>query len=135
MTIATLNAVHPAAIFHRPRSAAIGHTLRPFGIVVCDTAAGARYGQADSVPTGCGFGRDATVHLTSSGVRVVGTDAWSWDAPFSHTAARYAATKDARIIWEGHKSCREIGYCQIEKLGQRDQVPAAGFTVACFPVK
>ena len=29
----------------------------------------------------------------------------------------------------------EIVYCQIEKLGQLDQVPAAGFTVACFPVK
>ena len=75
------------------------------------------------------------MYLTSRGVRVVGTDAWSWDAPFNATAARYAQTKDPKIIWEGHKSGREIGYCQIEKLGQLDQLPPHGFTVACFPVK
>jgi kynurenine formamidase len=113
----------------------IGHTLKPLDIVVVNTAAGARYGQPDYVPSGCGFGRDATVHMTSQGVRVVGTDAWSWDAPFSYTAQRYAQTKNPKIIWEGHKSGREIGYCQIEKLGQLDQLPATGFTVACFPVK
>lgn len=115
--------------------ARIGHVLRPLDIVVCNTAAGARYGQPDYVPSGCGFGRDATVHLTSRGVRVVGTDAWSWDAPFVHTAQRFASSRDPKIIWEGHKSGREIGYCQIEKLGNLEQLPATGFTVACFPVK
>lgn len=113
----------------------IGHELKPYDIVLCNTAAGAKYGQPDYVPTGCGFGRDATVWLTSRGVRVVGTDAWSWDAPFVHTAKKYAETKDPKIIWEGHKSGREIGYCQIEKLGNLDQLPSNGFMVACFPVK
>lgn len=115
--------------------ARIGHTLSPLDIVVCNTAAGGRYGQADYVPSGCGFGREATLYLTSRGVRVVGTDAWSWDAPFGATAARYAKSHDARIIWEGHKSGREIGYCQIEKLANLDKLPATGFRVACFPVK
>ena len=68
-------------------------------------------------------------------LRVVGTDAWSWDAPFVHTAKRFAASGDASIIWEGHKSGREIGYCQIEKLANLEQLPATGFTVICFPVK
>ena len=113
----------------------IGHALKPLDIVVCNTAAGARYGHPDYVPTGCGFGREATLHLTSRGVRVVGTDAWSWDAPFIHTAQRYAETKDPTIIWEGHKSGREIGYCQIEKLSNLEALPANGFLVACFPVK
>ena len=113
----------------------IGHALKPLEIVVVNTAAGARYGQPDYVPTGCGMGREATLYLTSRGIRVVGTDAWSWDAPFVHTARRYAASRDARIIWEGHKAGREIGYCQIEKLANLDQLPATGFTVACFPVK
>jgi kynurenine formamidase len=115
--------------------ARVGHTLKPFDIVVCNTAAGARYGQPDYVPTGCGFGREATLYLTSRGVRVVGTDAWSWDAPFGYTAQRFAISKDASIIWEGHKSGREIGYCQIEKLANLDQLPDYGFQVACFPVK
>jgi kynurenine formamidase len=29
----------------------------------------------------------------------------------------------------------ECGYCQIEKLGNLEQLPANGFTVSCFPVK
>jgi kynurenine formamidase len=59
------------------------------------------------VHAGCGFGRAATLWLTEQGVRVVGTDAWSWDAPFSHSVRRWAATHDPKIIWEGHKAGRE----------------------------
>jgi kynurenine formamidase len=115
--------------------ARIGHALTPLEIVLVNTAAGARYGQPDYVPTGCGVGREATLYLTSRGVRVTGTDAWSWDAPFVHTAKRYAETRDAGLIWEGHKSGREIGYCHIEKLANLETLPATGFKVACFPVK
>ena len=115
--------------------ARIGHTLKPLDIVLVNTAAGVRYGQPDYLPTGCGIGREATLYLTSRGVRVTGTDAWSWDAPFSTTAARYARTGDASIIWEGHKAGREIGYCHIEKLHNLEDLPPHGFTVACFPVK
>jgi kynurenine formamidase len=113
----------------------IGHVLRPLDIVVVNTSAGARYGQPDYVSKGCGMGREATLYLTSRGVRVTGTDAWSWDAPFVHTAKAYAATGDAALIWEGHKAGREIGYCHIEKLNNLEALPPAGFMVACFPVK
>ena len=113
----------------------IGHTLKALEIVVVNTAAGKRYGEPDYVPTGCGMGREATLYLTSRGVRVVGTDAWSWDAPFGYTAQRFAQSKDPSIIWEGHKAGREIGYCQIEKLANLDQLPASGFMISCFPVK
>jgi kynurenine formamidase len=113
----------------------IGHELRPLEIVVVNTRAGSRYGEADYLAAGCGMGREATLYLTSRGVRVTGTDAWSWDAPFIHTAKRYAATGDASIIWEGHKAGREIGYCHLEKLSNLEALPANGFTIACFPVK
>jgi kynurenine formamidase len=113
----------------------IGHVLAPLDIVVVNTAAGARYGAPDYVDRGCGMGRDATLYLTSRGVRITGTDGWSWDAPFVHTARRYAQTKDASIIWEGHKAGREIGYCHLEKLHNLELLPATGFLVACFPVK
>ena len=113
----------------------IGHALRPLDIVLVNTSAGARYGAPDYVPSGCGMGREATLYLTSRGVRVTGTDAWSWDAPFTHTAKRYAATKNAKLIWEGHRAGREIGYCHIEKLHNLEALPAHGFTIACFPVK
>nr|WP_222131822.1 cyclase family protein [Pseudonocardia sp. C8] len=113
----------------------IGHRLRPLDIVLVNTRAGARYGEDDYVATGCGVGRAATLHLLEQGVRVTGTDAWSWDAPFRFTAERYARDGDASIIWEGHRAGREIGYCHIEKLHNLESLPATGFQVACFPVK
>jgi kynurenine formamidase len=113
----------------------IGHELRPLEIVVVNTAAGARYGEDDFVDTGCGMGRAATMWLTERGVRVVGTDAWSWDAPFSFTREKVAATGDVSLIWEGHRAGREIGYFQIEKLGNLAGLPADGFDIVCFPVK
>ncbi|MCR9125762.1 MAG: cyclase family protein [Rhodobacteraceae bacterium] len=113
----------------------IGHRLQPLDIVVVNTAAGAAYGQPDYLAKGCGMGREATNFLTAQGVRMCGTDAWSWDAPFVHTARRYAETGDASIIWEGHRAGMDQGYCQIEKMSNLDQLPATGFTVSAFPFK
>ncbi|GIR63927.1 MAG: hypothetical protein CM15mP68_5930 [Pseudomonadota bacterium] len=67
-----------------------------------------RFGQPGYVDAGCGMGREATMYLTERGVRVVGTDGWSWDAPFNHTAKRWAENPDPAMIWEGHKAGREI---------------------------
>lgn len=113
----------------------IGHTLQPLDIVVVNTAAGVRYGYDDYLSRGCGMGREATLHLLKQGVRVTGTDAWSWDAPFVYTAKRFAEDHDASIIWEGHRAGREIGYCHIEKLHNLESIPSTGFEIACFPVK
>jgi len=113
----------------------IGHTLQPLEIVLVNTSAGTHYGQPDYVGKGCGMGRDATLYLLERGVRLTGTDAWSWDAPFSFTAQRYAVSHDASIIWEGHRAGRTIGYCHIEKLHNLEALPPSGFEVACFPVK
>ncbi|WP_316575783.1 cyclase family protein [Nocardia canadensis] len=113
----------------------IGFTLAPLDIVVVNTRAGSRYGSDDYVTTGCGMGRDATLHLLRQGVRVTGTDAWSWDAPFHYTAQRYAVDRDPAVVWEGHRAGRDIGYCHIEKLGNLESIPSHGFDIACFPVK
>lgn len=113
----------------------IGHTIAPLDIVVVNTRAGGRYGEADFLDAGCGVGREATLWLLERGVRVTGTDAWSWDAPFSHTAKRWAETKDPSIIWEGHRASMDIGYCHMEKLSNLEALPAAGFEICCFPVK
>lgn len=113
----------------------IGYQLQPFDIVVVNTRAGSRYGHDDYLQSGCGMGMEATLYLLERGVRLTGTDAWSWDAPFSHTAQKYAESHDAGLIWEGHKAGREIGYCHLEKLHNLEALPAFGFTVSCFPVK
>lgn len=113
----------------------IGHVLQPLEIVVVNTRAGERAGQDDYIHCGCGMGREATLYLLEHGVRVTGTDGWSWDAPFSHTREKYLVTKDPNIIWEGHKAGRDIGYCHLEKLHGLEQLPPHGFTISCFPVK
>lgn len=113
----------------------IGHRLQPLDIVLVNTAAGARYGYDDYVDTGCGMGREATLYLLERGVRVTGTDAWSWDAPFSATAERWSNTHDPSIIWEGHRASMQVGYSHLEKLANLEALPPSGFTVSCFPVK
>ena len=113
----------------------IGHELSPLEIVVVNTAAGKAYGQDDFVKKGCGMGYEATIFLLERGIKVTGTDARSWDAPFDQTAERYAESGDADLIWEGHKAGRHIGYCHLEKLHNLEALPAMGFTVSCFPHK
>lgn len=115
--------------------ARIGHELQPLDIVLVNTAAGAAFGDPDFIHKGCGMGEEATLYLTERGVKVVGTDAWSWDAPFSHTAKRWAEKRDPKIIWEGHKAGRLREYYQIEKLTNLEALPPSGFTLSCFPVK
>ena len=113
----------------------IGHVLSPLEIVVINTSAGAFYGDPSYLNRGCGIGRDATLWLLERGVRVTGTDAWSWDAPFSYTAKRWEADHDPSIIWEGHRASIDIGYCHMEKLSKLELLPSSGFEIACFPVK
>ena len=114
---------------------AIDHQVQPYDIVLMNTSAGAAYGQPDYIHKGCGFGREATLWLLSQGVRITGTDAWSWDPPFSFTRQRFAATGDASLIWEGHKAGLEGVFLHIEKLTCLDQLPPKGFTLSCLPIK
>jgi len=113
----------------------IGYDLKPLDIVLVNTRASEAYGTDNYLISGIGMGREATLYLTERGVRVVGIDAWSWDAPFAFTAKRFQETGDLSIIWEGHYAGIEIPYCQMEKLYNLEKLPAVGFTVACFPFK
>ena len=113
----------------------IGHSLRPGDIVLVNTRAGDRYGHPDYLGAGCGIGREATLWLAAQGMRVCGTDAWSWDAPLAGQAARVRETGDYTLFWEGHKAGADCIYCHIEKLTNLDQLPATGFEVMALPVK
>jgi kynurenine formamidase len=112
-----------------------GVELHALDIVLVNTAAGMAVGDPDFINKGCGMGYEATMYLLERGVRVTGTDAWSWDAPFSYTAKKVKETGDTSLIWEGHKAGRDIGYCHLEKLHNLEVLPASGFTVSCFPHK
>ena len=74
------------------------------------------------------MGREATLYLIERGIRVTGTDGWSWDAPFElHREEATAKDRDAKLIWEGHKAGRDIGYCHLEKLHNLESLPANGY--------
>src|SRR6516164_3139236 len=133
VNISTHNGTHLDAPYHY--FSTMNHALKPLEIVVVNTAAGAKYGEDDYVDSGCGIGKAATLWMLERGVRLVGTDGWSWDAPFSHTRRKVAETGDAGLIWEGHRAGREIGYSHLEKLHNLETLPADGFDVVCFPVK
>ena len=87
------------------------------------------------VSSRCGIGNEATLYLLERGVRITGTDAWSWDAPFVHTREKFESSGDPGLIWEGHRAGMEVGYCHLEKLHNLESLPERGFQVACFPVK
>ena len=115
----------------------IGHELQPLDIVVVNTAAGQALKDRDPqyVSRGAGVGYEGTMYLLERGVRVTGTDGWSWDAPFVHTKSRVEETGGSGLIWEGHRAGVDIGYCHIEKLHNLEAIPPTGFMISCFPHK
>ena len=108
----------------------IEHNIKPLEIVFVNTSASGHYGKNDFLSKGCGIGREATIFLLDQGVRLTGTDAWSWDAPFIYTAEKYKKTKDPNLIWEGHRAGMHCGYSHIEKLCNLELLPDKGFLVS-----
>lgn len=113
----------------------VGYTPKEGDILLLHTSAMKYWGTSEYLMRGCGVGREGTLWLTEQGFHVVGTDAWSWDAPLGLVAQKYAETHDASIIWEGHKAGMNTIYCHMEKLNNLDQLPPTGFKVVAFPVK
>ena len=76
------------------RLVAIGRIpeLKLYDIVLVNTRASSCIGSDEYLTAGCGMGREATLYLTSRGVRVTGIDAWGWDAPFVPASAGWKRT-------------------------------------------
>ena len=118
----------------------IGHNLVEGDIVCVHTTAPQYFGTKEYLDRGVGIGKEATLHIIRQGVHVVGTDAWSWDAPFSLINKRWKESieekkPDPSILWEGHYAGIELGYFQMEKMANLDKVPPVGATIYCFPIK
>ena len=103
-------------------------------IVLLRTDADDRWGKPEYLVAGAGMSYEATMWLLNQGVRVVGTDGWSWDVPLPFEGQEFEKNHDASIIWEAHRVGRDKAYFHIEKLTNLDQLPVTGFKVNCFPV-
>lgn len=112
----------------------LGYTPKDGDIVLLQSGAANRWGKAEYLMAGVGMSYGATMWLLDHGVKVVGTDGWSWDVPLPIEGEEFSRTGDASILWEGHRVGRDKTYCHIEKLTNLDKLPTTGFTVNCLPV-
>jgi kynurenine formamidase len=112
---------------------AAGHTLAPGDIVLVKTGRDAFYAELDYMARGPGVTAEATRWLHEQGVRVMGIDAWGWDAPLHLQAAEALERREPGIFWAAHQA--DLEYCQIERLFNLGDLPATGFQVACFPLR
>jgi len=113
--------------------AAAAHTLEPLDIVLVRTGRDAFYAEPDYIARGPGVTFEATKWLYEQGVRVMGIDAWGWDAPLHLQAQEAVARDEPGIFWAAHQA--DLAYCQIERLFNLGALPLTGFTVSCFPLR
>jgi kynurenine formamidase len=111
----------------------IGHELAPLDVVLVRTGRDAYYAYPDYIARGPGVTAEATRWLYERGVRVMGIDAWGWDAPL-HLQAQEAIDRDEPgIFWAAHQV--DLAYAQIERLCNLSALPPVGFHVSCFPLR
>jgi kynurenine formamidase len=110
-----------------------GHELNPGDIVLIQTKRDQFYREPDYMHRGPGVSPDATRWLYEHGIRVMGIDAWGWDAPQRFQAPEAIEKDEPGIFWGAHQV--DLPYSQIERLTNLDALPATGFIVCCFPLK
>ncbi|MGA8117294.1 MAG: cyclase family protein [Actinocatenispora sp.] len=114
----------------------ISYTPSPLDIVLLNTGSSRSVGTSTYFTDFVGLDGSATDYLLDLGIRVIGTDAFSLDAPFGHMIREYQASGDTSVLWPAHFAGRKREFCQIERLANLTELPGpTGFTVACFPVK
>ncbi len=114
----------------------LGRRPDPLDIVVLHTGAWRYAGTPRYFTDFTGLDGAAVELLLDYGVKVIGTDAFSLDAPFGDMIRRYQESGDASVLWPAHFAGRRREYCQIERLHNLDALPRPdGFRLSCLPVK
>ena len=113
---------------------AIDHELEAGEIVLLRTDTDKRFYEPDFENANPGLSRDGCEYLLDQGVRAIGIDAGSMDAPVSVMMERLKATGDKAQLFQAHFFGREREYLQIEKLTNLEKLPPTGFQVFLFPV-
>jgi len=112
----------------------IEYTLKPRDIVLIWTDTHNRSDSKAFWEKHPGVSLEATDWLINQGIKVVGTDAFGWDNPFSYMVRDYkSGNKNA--LWPSHFYGRKKEYFQIEKMANLSKLPKPyGFTIAVFPI-
>lgn len=111
----------------------IAYTVKKGDIVLVYTGRDSFYNTPEYIFRGCGVTMEATLWLYEQGVRVMGIDAWGWDAPLNLQAEAALREGKPGIFWAAHQA--GIQYCHIERLVNLRDLPPFGFQISCFPLK
>lgn len=114
----------------------INYTIEKNDIVLIHTGASQHAGTKQYFTDYKAIEKSAVKYLISKGVKVIGTDAFSFDPPFTDMIRNYKETKNKEKLWPSHFFGRETPYIQIERLNNLNKLPKPyGFQVCCFPIK
>lgn len=72
--------------------------------------------------------------LLQRGVKVIGTDCWSFDGPARYMVEKFYRTRDSTALWPTHLHGREREFIQIEGLANLRSIPESQFIVVAFPI-
>lgn len=111
------------------------HTIGAGDIVLFRTGNDRLWGQREYYSAGPGVSAEATRWLIERGVRLMGIDAWGFDAPLHHQARQAKLTGRPNVFWAAHYVGTELAYCQMERLANLAALPRTGFTLCAFPLK
>ncbi|NVM52940.1 MAG: cyclase family protein [Candidatus Helarchaeota archaeon] len=109
------------------------YEIQPWDIVLIRTGRDKLWGSRDYPWVHPGMTREATLHLLNKGVKIIGTDAYGFDRPFTVMFKEtQEGTKSA--LWPAHFTGRDKEYLHIEKLANLDKLPSHGFIFMAFPI-
>ena len=112
------------------------YELKPLDIVLVMTGNDQYWETEEYLNRGGHLGREALKWILEQGVKVVGTDSWSFDRPGKQWAADYEAHgRDSSYLWPCHVLGLEMPYAHIEKMCNLHLLPPHGFTVVALPIK
>lgn len=114
--------------------AACPNPITPGTIVLLLTGAWKHAGTQRYFTDFIGLSGEATSYLLDKGVKVIGTDAFSLDSPFTTIIQKFHETNDPSLLWPAHVIGRDRPYSQIERLGDLSPLVGREFTITCFPV-
>jgi kynurenine formamidase len=107
----------------------IGYRLKERDIVLIHTGAGSYNTEERYRTEHPGMTREATLHLISQGVRMMGIDAITFDPPVW-------AMFERKQFWEAHRVMNEEPYWHVENLCNLDQIGRShGFKLSVLPIK
>ena len=114
----------------------IGYTLKPGDIFLTMTGNDKFWGMEEYSTRGGHLDRDALLWVLNHGIKLVGTDSWSFDRAYEWWSKDYLDNnRDKSYLWPCHLLAMDKEYAHLEKLANLDLLPPFGFKIYAFPIK